>query len=133
MKKILTTVLLSTMFLPLISSAAVNCVTQGDANGDQIVNSADIQILNAAYNTKLGDVNYNPQADFNSDGFVDLTDLSIVSGNINHPICPAPVSVPITTSNPGFMGSSSYCIPFYGGKVTGCWKEIQEIIKLLNS
>jgi len=47
----------------------------GDANGDLVVNIVDVATVGGAIATSAGDPRYDPDADFNEDGFVDLFDL----------------------------------------------------------
>jgi hypothetical protein len=47
----------------------------GDLNGDFKVSLADLAILAQAYGSKLGDSNWNPNADIDSNGIVGLSDL----------------------------------------------------------
>jgi hypothetical protein len=46
----------------------------GDVNGDGVVNIDDLNLWSAAYNSKKGDSNWNPQADINGNGLVDEED-----------------------------------------------------------
>lgn len=55
----------------------------GDANNDNQVNILDLSILAGAYNTSVGDTDYNPQANFNGDTAVNILDLSLLAGNYN--------------------------------------------------
>jgi hypothetical protein len=55
----------------------------GDANGDNQVTALDLLAVKNAYNTVLGDPNYNAAADFNCDGQVTALDLLIVKLNYN--------------------------------------------------
>ncbi|MBI5787684.1 MAG: right-handed parallel beta-helix repeat-containing protein [Candidatus Schekmanbacteria bacterium] len=50
-----------------------------DLNNDCIVDSADMAIFEAAYGSKLGDQNYNPNADFNGNNWVKKGDLTIIN------------------------------------------------------
>jgi hypothetical protein len=49
-----------------------------DINGDGIVDDEDLRLFMCAYNTTIFDAKYNPGADFNADGKVDVRDLSIL-------------------------------------------------------
>jgi hypothetical protein len=51
----------------------------GDLNGDGAVNCADINIVMASFGKSLGQSGYNPVADVNHDGIVNVKDLSWVS------------------------------------------------------
>jgi hypothetical protein len=55
----------------------------GDANGDNQVTALDLLAVKNAYNSVLGDANYNAAADFNCDGQVTALDLLIVKLNYN--------------------------------------------------
>jgi hypothetical protein len=46
----------------------------GDVNGDGTVDFSDLTLWNAAFGSKSGDTNWNPQADINGDGLVDKED-----------------------------------------------------------
>ncbi len=48
----------------------------GDANGDGLVDLADLAVLLAAYGTSAGDGNFNANADFDFNGRIDLADLA---------------------------------------------------------
>lgn len=52
-----------------------------DLNDDGVVDDADRDILMAAYESRPGDANWNPAADFNNDGVVDLLDLAVMGDN----------------------------------------------------
>lgn len=53
----------------------------GDVNGDGKVNIDDMIAWDAAYGTKAGDLNWNPQADINGDGVVDNLDGYLILQN----------------------------------------------------
>jgi len=53
----------------------------GDVNGDGIVDASDFFYLSRAYDSKLGDVNWNIDCDFNWDNKVDASDLSEFNNN----------------------------------------------------
>jgi len=50
-----------------------------DVNHDGLINCTDLDIVKAALGSKLGDSNWNPAADINGDGVVDVRDLAAVS------------------------------------------------------
>jgi hypothetical protein len=56
--------------VPLVVSG-----TPGDVNGDGVVDCSDVAAVRAAYGKKVGVGGYNPSADFNGDGFVNILDL----------------------------------------------------------
>jgi outer membrane protein assembly factor BamB len=56
----------------------VKVTIPGDANGDGTVDAQDFFILERAWDTSIGQPNYNPYADFNSDGVVDAQDFYIL-------------------------------------------------------
>jgi hypothetical protein len=55
----------------------------GDFNGDLKVDGKDVAIVAKAFNTKPGDLLWNPNADTNGDGKVDGRDLAIVAKYFN--------------------------------------------------
>jgi hypothetical protein len=59
--------------LPLVVSG-----TPGDVNGDGAVDCSDVTAVRASYGKKTGQAGYNPSADFNGDGFVNVLDLQFV-------------------------------------------------------
>ena len=48
----------------------------GDINGDNIVNCADLAIIRAAFGKRTVDVGFDPRADLNHDGIIDIRDLA---------------------------------------------------------
>jgi hypothetical protein len=56
----------------VISSGAL----QGDLNGDDVVNCADLAIIKASFGKRVGQAGFDPRADVNGDGVVNIIDLS---------------------------------------------------------
>ena len=54
-------------------------LVDGDVNGDNNVNLADLLAISAAWRSTPGSPNWNPKADLNGDGKVNLADWLIVS------------------------------------------------------
>lgn len=54
----------------------------GDVNGDGTVNLSDLQGFASAFLSVPGDPNYNPAADFNQDGIVNLVDAKALMQNM---------------------------------------------------
>ena len=50
----------------------------GDVNSDGVVGCDDVTAVRASYGKKVGQAGYNPSADFNGDGFVNIQDLQFV-------------------------------------------------------
>lgn len=50
----------------------------GDINQDGVVDDADLLAFMCAYNSRIGDSNYNAAADLNGDGVVDIRDLALL-------------------------------------------------------
>lgn len=50
----------------------------GDLNGDGIVNDEDLRLFMCAYGHSIFEREFNPRADFNQDGKVDIRDLAIL-------------------------------------------------------
>lgn len=55
----------------------------GDANGDQVIDMADLMIVVDAFNTSGGDALFNAAADFDLNGAVDFEDLNLVIAGFN--------------------------------------------------
>jgi len=51
----------------------------GDVNKDGIIDTTDLNLLKAAYESRPGAPNWNPDCDLNGDGVVDLKDVAIAS------------------------------------------------------
>lgn len=60
---------------------SITVTMPGDINGDHTVDIYDAILLSAAFNTKPGNSNWNPNADINSDGIVDIYDAIIQSAH----------------------------------------------------
>lgn len=54
---------------------------QGDIDGSGKVDYIDLFLFGIAWMTEIGDPNYNPDADFNSDGIINVLDLFILAKN----------------------------------------------------
>jgi len=54
---------------------------KGDVNWDGYIDSADLDLIAAAYGSMAGSPNWNPDADLNGDGKVDIKDLTICRSN----------------------------------------------------
>lgn len=63
--------------LPLVVSGA-----PGDANGNGTVDCSDITAVRAAFGKNINQTGYNPSADFNGDGFVNVIDLQFVAQHL---------------------------------------------------
>jgi len=59
--------------LPLVVTG-----TPGDVTADGVVDCSDVAAVKEAYGKKVGQAGYNPAADFNGDGFVNIQDLQFV-------------------------------------------------------
>lgn len=57
-------------------------LTSGDLNDDNVVSSTDYSIAKAALGTTEAVTNWNENADFNSDGLINVFDLSIITKNM---------------------------------------------------
>ena len=57
-------------------------VSSPDANGDGIVNTADLNLVKASVGKRCGDAGFVAAADVNGDCLVDLLDLTLVSRNL---------------------------------------------------
>jgi hypothetical protein len=57
-------------------------VCVGDVNGDGLINVIDLTLVSLAYGSFEGEPDYNPDADLNSDGIVDMKDMATVARNL---------------------------------------------------
>jgi len=53
----------------------------GDVNGDEVVGGVDLALFQLAYGSRLGDVYWDSDCDFNSDYVVDVVDLFVLGEN----------------------------------------------------
>jgi hypothetical protein len=53
----------------------------GDINGDNFVNYLDGILLGAAFSSKPGDTNWNPNSDLNEDGYINYLDGIILGAH----------------------------------------------------
>jgi len=53
----------------------------GDVNRDGIIDTTDLNLLKAAYDSRPGMPNWNPDCDLNGDGVVDIKDVRIASSH----------------------------------------------------
>jgi hypothetical protein len=61
----------------------------GDLNGDERVDCADIAVVEAALGKRFGEVGYNAWADINADGAVDSRDVKMIIKRLPHRVtCP---------------------------------------------
>jgi hypothetical protein len=59
-------------------AATANAIV-GDVNGDGDVNCADLAIVRASFGKSVGQPGFDPRADLNADGIVNIIDLSTIS------------------------------------------------------
>ncbi len=64
---------------------------EGNANGDNSINAADMQVLLDAFGNRSGQAAYDDMADFDMNGIVDISDFGIIAGNYSRT---APVVMP---------------------------------------
>ena len=65
-----------------VSDANFSIVLYGDANGDGVINCADMSAVRAALGKRSGQAGYSSAADINGDGVIDVRDLAIVSQHL---------------------------------------------------
>jgi len=65
-----------------VAEASILVSLPGDVNGDGVVNCTDVDIVKAAFGTKVGQPGYNREADTNNDGVVNILDLAYVSQHL---------------------------------------------------
>jgi hypothetical protein len=69
----------------LIRLDFVSCPCLGDANGDNVIDFDDLNVVLAAFNTSTGDPDFDATADFDADGDVDFADLNVLVSAFNTP------------------------------------------------
>ena len=67
---------------PGIKPAVAPPKLPGDVNADGVVDTVDLSLVAAAFNSTPGVFNWNPDADLNGDGIVDIFDLVEVGRNL---------------------------------------------------
>ena len=65
-----------------VSNADFTIRLTGDVNGDGLVGCADLAIIRAAFGTVVGQPGFDPRADVNNDGIIDIRDLTYVSQRV---------------------------------------------------
>ncbi len=78
----------------------VEAYLAGDVNGDGTVDATDLNTLNLAYGSRVGQVNYTPGADFNGDGRIGHIDRTLLASNIGAHVVAAPLTASATTATP---------------------------------
>ncbi len=72
----------SNVVVPSSGAVSVNAsLINGDVNGNDSVGLSDFTALRVAFNSNVGDGNYNPGADLNGSGNVSLSDFTILRAN----------------------------------------------------
>ena len=69
--------------LPVVVSVDFGHLPNGDINGDNVVDSADLSALKSSFGDVKGNAAFNPDADFNGDQIVDVQDFSIMGANFD--------------------------------------------------
>ncbi|GAB4546841.1 MAG: hypothetical protein Tsb0013_06040 [Phycisphaerales bacterium] len=69
------------------SQVVVVVCCPADFNNDGLVDLGDFGALGAAFDSSLGDANYNPDADFDNDGDVDLGDFGVFGTEFGRSDC----------------------------------------------
>ena len=70
-----------------LEDGQIHIKLMGDINGDKIVNYTDAILIGAAFGSKPGDPNWNPNADLNKDGYVNYKDVIVLGRNFGA-VCP---------------------------------------------
>ncbi|NEN25082.1 hypothetical protein G3O08_16400 [Cryomorpha ignava] len=73
------------------NSLAVGAIRNGNINNDGAVNIFDVSLINAAFNTSVGNPSYNSLADLNCDGNINIFDISILNASFNQSGATAPL------------------------------------------
>ncbi len=102
-----------------------------DANGDPVylmvlpaqggnleVDFEDILAFGAAFGSKKGDANYNPQADVNDDGSVDFADLATAAATFGKTaVLPSGSKLAVVPQRPGVNADTEMTLELTGDKV----------------
>jgi len=67
-----------------LAGGQIQIRTMGDVNGDGVVNMKDVALAVSAFNTFTDRQRWNPDADLNLDGRVDIRDINAMVLNFNH-------------------------------------------------
>jgi len=59
-----------------------NALVVGDVTGDGVVDCADVAAVRASLNKRTGQAGFDPRADVNSDGIVNIRDLNVVTQRV---------------------------------------------------
>jgi len=81
LKEIGIAVVLALAITMALNVASVRAIT-GDVTGDDVVDILDIAAVAGVFGTHTGDPTYNPAADINSNGLIDIFDLVSVVINL---------------------------------------------------
>jgi hypothetical protein len=65
-----------------VSEATILVSLPGDVNGDGVVNCIDVDVVKAAFGTKVGQLGYNREADVYNTGVVNVLDLAYVTQHL---------------------------------------------------
>jgi hypothetical protein len=64
------------------ATTLLHILKTGDVTHDDVVDCKDYDLVKAALNSKAGGLNYNPLADVNSDGVVNVVDLAFITAHL---------------------------------------------------
>jgi len=79
----------------------------GDVNWDGYIDATDLDLVEAAYDSRSGMPNWNPDCDLNGDGVVDIRDVRIVSTNFGKiaPVYTTPVKAEVASGKCVLIGT----------------------------
>jgi hypothetical protein len=83
----------------ILSGGLVNVTIPGDLTSGYQVTSLDIGIITSAFGSKLGEAKWNPNADLNNDGIVNMKDIAILARHYGQPY-PWPLGPPPPPTSP---------------------------------
>jgi hypothetical protein len=73
--------LLSTEYFELVDTNIPIGYKWGDINDDGTVNSTDVVLMQSGWQSKIGDINYDPNMDFNLNGIINIADAALIGLN----------------------------------------------------
>ena len=101
--------------------------------GDMEVNFEDFVAFAASFNSQKGDANYNPQADVNDDGSVDVSDFVTAAASFGRTaVVPAGSKLAITPQRPGVNADTEMTLDLAGEKVL-VGEEISLTVSMANA
>jgi hypothetical protein len=98
---------------PTLTSNPASAVINYDINGDGSIDAMDLEVIDSLFNTLSGDPNFNPAADLNGDGAINMPDRMLLMAYLSENNIPVPTVPPINTTSPTPISSPSPAVINY--------------------